>query len=367
MTTVFMEVRMRKRTIAWLVVSVAAALAVCVIAVMGCKDDAVPVPEIDWADIPAVGGVPAFRMSATEITYQQYVTFLNEAYAAGVVQVDERTQEVLDAEGRRMTSLNGSRVVKDHNKNGVYELEDMENPLNMNFIAFDPVEEVFYIEDPATVDWHQYFDPEKYPNVVDSIDDWVELSGNPDGFVGKGDSDGAMPDLEEIESWPANFIKYYGAEAYAEFYGLDLPTLEQWRIAASGGAGFAYATSDGTVEEGNSWINLEGPGWPPDKGHVQPARSLEPNPYGLYNMGGNVWEWIKDWYDGYETFSLNKQTDDFFIDEEMSYEESVGKYLKGLIGGSFNYFPATMRSTWNHAALPFAGNDHFGFRVVSND
>ena len=47
-------------------------------------------------------------------------------------------------------------------------------------------------------------------------------------------------------------------------------------------------------------------------------------------------------------------------------KEANGKYLKGLIGGSFNYFPATMRYDWNHAAKPETGNDHFGFRIVKN-
>jgi len=59
-----------------------------------------------------------------------------------------------------------------------------------------------------------------------------------------------------------------------------------------------------------------------------------------------------------------KRDEDFFINENISYEESRGKYLKCLLGGSFNFFPRTMQITWNHAAMPYVGNDHFGFRVV---
>ena len=63
---------------------------------------------------------------------------------------------------------------------------------------------------------------------------------------------------------------------------------------------------------------------------------------------------------------MGKKTEDFFIDNTISFEDANGEYLKGLIGGSFNYFPATMRYDWNHAAMPATGNDHFGFRVVQN-
>jgi len=324
-------------------------------------------PEIDWVLIPSTAATEAFWMSATEVTYKQYVEYLNAALAAGAIHVDLTTQEVRNAEGLKMTSLDGSRVVKDHNGNGIFELEEMENPLNMSFLAYDDANHVFYIEDPATVDWQQFFDRSVYPNVVDSMDDWYELSGNKDGFVGEGDEDGELPDLEEIGSWPVNHITYYGAEAFAVFYGWELPTMAQWRVAASGGLDFVYATSDGTASDGIAWINFDGPSRIPHKGHAQPAASKNPNPYGLYNMGGNVWEWVKDWYNGYEVFSRDKRTEDFFIDDGLSDSEAFGKYLKGILGGSFNYFTDTMLSTWNHAARPQAGNDHFGFRVVRSD
>ena len=77
-------------------------------------------------------------------------------------------------------------------------------------------------------------------------------------------------------------------------------------------------------------------------------------------IGGNVWEWTKDWYRGTEVFSMDKIEEDFYIAE--SPEDP--KHLKGLFGGSFNYFPATMGVAWNHAAMPNTANDHFGFRVI---
>jgi len=327
--------------------------------------------EIEFMDVPSDGTTAAFQMASTEISYEQYVQFLNDAYTDGFITYSAADEGVYDQNGNLMTSLNGSRVVKDHNKNGVYELEDMENPLNINFITFNETNKIFEIEDPSQVDWDKYFDPQLYPNVVDSKEDWFEVGNNSEGFYdNKWDSDGQMPTLEEIKTWPANFIRYFGAHAFAEFYGYDLPTKDQWYLAAKGGQDFAYATYNG---EGSTEVAVIGsimPGWPPHKGHVQPVKSLQPNPFGIYNLGGNVWEWCKDWYDGPNPLgSMNRPADeDYFIDDELELAEGYNNgYFKALIGGSFNYFVATMENEWNHAAYLHAGNDHFGFRVVKNE
>ncbi|MCT4672546.1 MAG: formylglycine-generating enzyme family protein [Prolixibacteraceae bacterium] len=316
---------------------------------------------LEFTTVPAAGGVPEFQIMTSEVSYEEYVIFLNEAYSAGKIKYNNITQEVTDEDGNSMTFLNGSRVVKDHNKNGEYELDEMENPLNINFIAFDHEAQRFYIEDPATVDWNQYFDSSIYPNVVDQADDWVEVGGNPNGFVGSGDLDGQMPILEEVKTWPANFIRYHGASKFAEFYGYTLPTVKQWKNAARGNEGFEYATSDGTGTLEIAWIGHIMPG-EIHKGHVQPVKSLSANPLGIYNLGGNVWEWCFDWYRGTETFSKGKKESDFYV----SHTPEDPNHLKALFGGSFNYFIATMGLDWNHAAMLNAGNDHFGFRVVKN-
>jgi formylglycine-generating enzyme required for sulfatase activity len=326
---------------------------------------------IEFVTVPTDGVTPEFAIAATEVTYQQYLDFLNEAYTSNFITYTSSDETVRDKSGNIMTSLAGSRVIKDHNKNGIYELEDMENPLNINYIYFNEASQKFEIEDPNTVNWDNYFDITKYPNVVDSKNDWYELSENSSGFYdSKWDNDGQMPTLEEIKTWPANFIRYFGAHAFAEFYGYDLPTKDQWYLAAKGGQNFGYATYNG---EGNTDVAVIGsvtPGWPPHKGHVQPVKSLDANPLGIYNLGGNVWEWCKDWYNGPNPLgSPTRPNDaDFFVDDTLSPTDGYNNdYFKALLGGSFNYFVATMEIQWNHAALLHAGNDHFGFRVVKNN
>lgn len=332
-----------------------------------------------------------FAMGLTEVTNEQYVKYLNSAYAEDKIVYNAEKGEILTLDGYSMIELSGSRVVKDHNRDGIYALDEMENPLNRCFIEYDEATDSFVLVDPASVDWNQYFDTSIYPNVVDSITDWAELNSEAVGFYGNGDTDKLLPTLEEIKDWPVNFIRYYGAKEYADFYGYDLPTRDEWVYAARGGEDFAFATSDGTDAITSSWINGSMPG-DIHKGHVQPADSLNANPYGIYNLGGNVWEWTKEWAEytspeeGAKGFGTVTK---FFIDDEMrdptidpnGTSSTENQYKKSLIGGSFNYFSATMAVTltegavgptmnlsdegvWEHGAYIQVGNDHFGFRVV---
>ena len=68
--------------------------------------------------------------------------------------------------------------------------------------------------------------------------------------------------------------------------GYRLPTIEEWRYAAKGGQNYKYAGSDNMNEV--SW-NTDNSG---EKTH--PVAQKKPNGYGLYDMSGNVCEWVWD-------------------------------------------------------------------------
>jgi len=326
-----------------------------------------PTSTVEFATIPGDAEIPSFEMGIIEVTNEQYKDFLNQAFAEGDISYDFSTEMVTDnSNDQPMIHLGGTRIIKDHNQDGIYELVEMESPINRCFIGFNTATNQFEIIDPISIDWNQYFDTSKYPNAVDNIDDWAELNPNGTGFFEEPDADKLLPTIEEIRTWPINHMKYYGAEGFARFYNYDLPTKAQWRYAGQGGQGFQFATSDGTNNPDVAWFNPTAPTtyW---KGHAQPALSKSPNPYGVYNIGGGIWEWCKDWYDGYTVFGGSPKVDeDFFIDDDMTYAQSEGIYLKCVLGGSFNFFSATMMPLWNHAAAPHTGNDHSGMRVVKN-
>jgi len=324
----------------------------------------------------------SFQISITEITNEQYTDFLNQAYSDQLIEVFIETNlgpnmndllvfgtDVAPPEyiGKALYNLSGARVMKDHdNDDGdndpfTGEIES-ENPLNIAFIGFDEFNEVnewFYVKDPSNPEHFKWVELTDYYNYTDiphqedvtillnDYNDWEELVDYPNN----------LPSLSDVKNWPVGFITWYGAKAFVSYYNINLPTEAQWEYAAKAGNNFLYATSDGNVNgDGTSanWNNLiENP----SRGHVLDVFLNDPNPYGIYNLSGNVWEWMEDWY-----------TSDFYLNTDGATDpvNTTDTGFKVRRGGSWNYHEATLKSSTRAEDEQFKGNDHFGFRVVQN-
>jgi iron(II)-dependent oxidoreductase len=89
---------------------------------------------------------------------------------------------------------------------------------------------------------------------------------------------------------PVVGVTWADAAKYAEWAGKRLPTEAEWEYAARGGLvqkRFPYGD-----EMDASQANYNG-----TNGHPVPVGSFPPNAYGLYDMAGNVVEWVSDFYE----------------------------------------------------------------------
>lgn len=118
---------------------------------------------------------------------------------------------------------------------------------------------------------------------------WQTIMGNnPSLFQG----DPKRP-VEQV-SWNdvQEFIRRLNAKENVKIY--RLPTEAEWEYAVRAGTTTAYSFGDDA-----SQLSLYG--WCRDNSERQthPVGQLRPNPWGLYDMHGNVWEWVFDWYGRY--------------------------------------------------------------------
>ena len=136
---------------------------------------------------------------------------------------------------------------------------------------------------------------------------WKAVMGNNPSYF-KGDN---LP-VENV-SWDdcQKFISKLNSMTGLNF---RLPTEAQWEYAARGGRkskGYKYSGSNNIDEV--AWYEINShtrTGWFGSKKDQQPhpVATKQPNELGLYDMGGNVWEWCSDWYGNYSSSSQTNPT-----------------------------------------------------------
>jgi len=108
--------------------------------------------------------------------------------------------------------------------------------------------------------------------------------------------EGSDSTIEDRLDYPVIHVSYNDAKAYCKWAGKRLPKEREWEFAArSGKQGLPFPWGKtATPKEMNYWQgkfpseNLKEDGY----AGTAPVDAFEPNSFGLYNMVGNVWEWV---------------------------------------------------------------------------
>jgi len=170
--------------------------------------------------------------------------------------------------------------------------------------------------------------------------------------------------VEGYEDWPASWVSWYGAMMYADYHAVTLPTEAEWEYAARAGQQLEYPTNDGNLSY--SQANY-GTGWggPSGETYLTPVGQIyPPNPFGLYNMTGNVSEWCLDWYD--ENFYQTCVDNGIYLNP-LNEDIPEGVEVKVLRGGSHTYPGSFALSSSRMDTPPYVTTDHMGFRVVAHN
>jgi formylglycine-generating enzyme required for sulfatase activity len=268
--------------------------------------------------------VDGFWMDATEVTNEQFARFVK---ATGYVTVAERVPRQEDFPTAPPENLVAGSVV--------FSPPDHAVPLDNHF------------------QWWAYVKGA----------DWRHPSGPDSSIEGK-------------EKFPVVQIAYEDAQAYAKWAGKRLPTEAEWEFAARGGlAGKLYPWGDEFTKDGK-WMANTHQGHFPDHDTAADAHEgvsavaqYPANGYGLYDVGGNVWEWTSDWYrpDYYTELAAGGVARNPAGPAESFDPTEPGQAKKVHRGGSFlctdQYCSRYMVGTRGKGEVS-TGTNHLGFRCV---
>ena len=170
--------------------------------------------------------------------------------------------------------------------------------------------------------------------------------------------------IDNLGEHPVVHVSWYDAQEFSLWLNMKLPTEAQWEYAAKlGGVS--------NRREMNIWQGIFPISNDRDDGFVKtnPVKYYKPNDIGLYDMAGNVWEWVRDWYH-IDTYSMQGQRKNP-LGPNSSYDPFEPTVPKRVTrGGSFlcnDQYCAGYRPTARMKTSPDTSLEHTGFRCIMTE
>lgn len=186
---------------------------------------------------------------------------------------------------------------------------------------------------------------------------------------------GPGSNLTGFADHPVVHVSWNDATAYCEWAGRALPTEAQWEAASRGGLdGARYPWGDdlGTEDGDDGWrVNIWQGEFPvrntTDDGFLTtaPARTFQPNAYGLWQTVGNVWEWCADvWAEATYASDLRLGT----VHEPTGPTDALPEAARVMRGGSYlchDSYCNRYRNAARSSNTPDSSMGNVGFRTVT--
>ena len=154
---------------------------------------------------------------------------------------------------------------------------------------------------------------------------------------------------------PVIDVNWHDARAYAVWLSEQtgkryrLPSESEWEYAARAGTETAYSW-------GNE-IGVNRANWHDYGCCTAPVGSFEPNAFGLFDMHGNVWEWVEDcWHENYEGAPS----------DGSAWTSGGDSDYRVVRGGCWSDYPWNLRAAERLRISPSVRGVHVGFRLVQD-